>query len=138
MKRIALILAAIIGVSMFATSPAQAGMGTIRINNNTNRSVWITMYSSCGWTCSWSIIGNGYGTFCVGAHQSKYMDDWKTHPIIEFKVRAEVKLRADCGGPNIGDTYDTRKFSNDNPDSVVANINAHGNDEGFYLKFVGN
>ena len=33
MKRIAIVLAAIIGTSMFAAPPAQAGTGSIRINN---------------------------------------------------------------------------------------------------------
>ncbi len=138
MKRVALILAAVFGLSMIAAPPAQAGTGTIRINNNTNRSVWITIYASCGWTCAWHIVGGGAGAFCLTAHQSRYMDYWKRSPMADVKFRAEVKHRTDCGGPNISDTYDTRKSSNDNPDDTVGNVVEVGNDKSFYMKIVGN
>lgn len=138
MKRIALVLAAIVGIAMFAASPAQAGTATIRINNQTDRSVWITVYAACGSTCSWNIIGGGAGAFCLGAHQSRYMDYWKRSPMAEVKFRAEVKLRTDCAGPTISDTYDTRKSSNDNPDDTVGNVVSVGNDQHFYMKIVGN
>lgn len=138
MKRIALVLAAIIGVSMFAATSAQAGIGTIRVNNETNRSVWITAYASCGWSCAFHIIGGGFGAFCLGAHQSRYMDSWKRSPMGEVKLRAEVKLRTDCAGPNISDTYDTRSSPNDHPDDLVGNVVEVGNDKGFYMKIVGN
>lgn len=137
MKRIAFALAVIVGLSMFSAPPAQAGTATIRINNQTNRSVWITLYASCGWTCSWHIIGS-VGAFCLGAHQSRYLDHWKRSPMAEVKFRAEVKLRTDCGGPTISDTYDTRKSSNDNPDDTVGNVVEVGNDKSFYMKIVGN
>lgn len=138
MKRIALALALIVGFSTVAAPPAQAGTATIRINNNTNRSVWITLYASCGWTCSWNIIGGGVGAFCLPAHASRYFDHWKRSPMAEVKFRAEVKLRTDCGGPTISDTYDTRKSSNDNPDDTVGNVVEVGNDKSFYMKIVGN
>ncbi len=138
MKRIALILAVIVGFSMVAAPPAQAGTGTIRINNNTNRSVWISIYSSCGPLCSWSMIGGGVGAFCLTAHTSRYFDYWKRSPMAEVKFRAEVKIRTDCGGTTLSDTYDTRKSSNDHPEDTVGNVVEVGNGQGFYMKIVGN
>jgi hypothetical protein len=128
-KRIALMLAAAAGIAISATLPARAEIANLKINNNTNRSVWITEYAETN--VPWSIMR----AFCLKAHQSASFGGGRT---AHMKLRAEVKLRTDCAGPTISDTYDTRTSMNSSAESLVANVVERGNDESFYIKIVGN
>ena len=129
MRRIALVIAALVGFSLVASSSAHAGTATILIKNNTNRSAWITVYGSCGDVCKWHIST----AFCLPKHSERFLDYWKRSPMAESKVRAEVKIRDDCRGPNIADVEDYRKTTNDNPDNDVAEVNVQGNEQKFWV-----
>lgn len=129
MRRIALVLAALVGFSLFASSCADAGTATILIKNNTNRSVWITVYGACGDLCKWGIRT----AFCLPRHSERFLDSWRRSPMAESKVRAEVKLRDDCRGPNIADVEDYRKTTNDNPDNYFAEVNVQGDEQRFWV-----
>lgn len=97
---------AAVGIFALAASPARAEVHSIQVVNKSVHPAWITLYAACGSTCAFTIIGGGWGAFCLQPGKSHY---YPGHGAIgEVKIRAQVMLRNDCKGPNISDSYDVR------------------------------
>ncbi len=130
MKRLIACFVAALVLTLALTPRADAEIGQFNITNHTSRSAWITIYASSN--VPWRIVT----AFCLKGGQSaeRNFQNGGTG-IYEMKIRAEVKYRSDCGGPNLSDTYDVRKSSG-GPVPASAAVREHGNTEQYYIHFL--
>ncbi len=130
MKRIFACVVAVAVLTLAQSHRADAEIGKFNITNHTQRSAWITIYASSN--VPWSIVSS----FCLkgGASAERNFSNGRTG-IYEMKIRAEVKYREDCAGPNLSDTYDVRKSSG-GPVPASAAVRQHGDSDNFYIHFL--
>jgi hypothetical protein len=130
-----LLLCAALALAALLLAPVRADAGNVLTTiNTTDRSTWITVYyrdfrplNPAEWQ-----IGRA---FCVTG--DKTHTEHLTSSIMtetKLKVRAEAKIRADCGGPTLSDTYDVMDYgSKSSWFAAKATLREHGNTGHYYI-----
>jgi hypothetical protein len=126
-RRILLTIALALISSLIPGNASAALYGTLKINNPTDKFVWVTVYTANVFS-RWGIVRAD----CI-APKGNWNFRFSQRNDNEVKIRAEVK-HGDCRSGNISDTSDVRKDLGSSA-NLEAEIFWHQN-RGFFIAFL--